>query len=153
LSTNPGEEPAPLDDIISGGELSRFLLAFKTAVASRYGVPTLIFDEIDTGIGGAAADAVGQKLATIAAGHQVIAITHLPQVAAWGEHHQTVTKDVAGDQAVIAVLPLTADVERIAELARMGGPEEVTPKTHAHAHDLLLAAARRRAAGGRTHST
>ncbi|MBN2231240.1 MAG: DNA repair protein RecN [Deltaproteobacteria bacterium] len=144
LSTNPGEDPAPLDGIISGGELSRFLLAFKTAVASRYGVPTLIFDEVDTGIGGAVADAVGRKLAAIAAGHQVIAITHLPQVAAWGDHHQTVAKNVDGEQAIISVLALADTADRVDELARMGGPGEIGISTRAHARELLDAAARRR---------
>ena len=139
LSTNPGEKQAPLHQIISGGELSRFMLALKTAAAARDSIPTLIFDEADTGIGGAAAEAVGHKLASIARHHQVIAVTHLPQVAAWSDHHLTIKKQLAGNHSIITVKQLDHDntEARIDELARMGAGEIISEITREHARELV----------------
>ncbi len=139
ISTNPGETPAPLHQVISGGELSRFMLALKTATAARDIIPTLIFDEADTGIGGAAAEAVGHKLASIARNHQVIAITHLPQVAAWCDHHLTIKKQLDGNHSIITVKQLDHEKTeaRIDELARMGAGEIISEITREHARELV----------------
>jgi len=139
ISTNPGETPAPLHQVISGGELSRFMLALKTAAAARDIIPTLIFDEADTGIGGAAAEAVGHKLASIARNHQVIAITHLPQVAAWCDHHLTIKKQLTGNHSIITVKQLDHEKTeaRIDELARMGAGEIISEITREHARELV----------------
>ncbi len=146
ISTNPGESPAPLHEVVSGGELSRFLLAMKTVIAGRYTVPTLIFDEADTGIGGADADAVGRKLAAIADRRQVIAITHLPQVAAWGDQHLTIRKETGTDHVQIEIDQLDADdpAARVDELARMGGGTAVSEITREHARELLRLAVSRK---------
>ncbi|MBN2332728.1 MAG: DNA repair protein RecN [Deltaproteobacteria bacterium] len=142
ISTNPGEPLAPLHQVISGGELSRFMLALKTAAASRYLIPTLLFDEADSGIGGASADAVGQKMAGIARNHQVLAITHLPQVAAWGDHHLTIRKRVDNGRTTIALecLDEVGNDARIDELARMGAGQEVSTISRDHARELILQA-------------
>lgn len=144
ISTNPGEKPAPLHQVISGGELSRFMLALKTATAARDTIPTLIFDEADTGIGGAAADAVGHKLASIAQNHQVLAITHLPQVAAWADHHLTIQKQLDDNHPAIVVQQLDEkDTEtRINELARMGAGEKISDISREHARELIQQAAK-----------
>ncbi len=139
ISTNPGEPPAPLHQVISGGELSRFMLALKTAAAARDIIPTLIFDEADAGIGGAAAEAVGHKLASIARNHQVIAITHLPQVAAWCDHHLSIKKQLADNHSFITVEQLDHEntEARIDELARMGAGEIISEITREHARELV----------------
>ncbi|NIA19014.1 MAG: DNA repair protein RecN [Xanthomonadaceae bacterium] len=146
ISTNPGETPAPLHQVISGGELSRFMLALKTAAASRDIIPTMIFDEADTGIGGAAAEAVGHKLASIARNHQVIAITHLPQVAAWCDHHLTIKKQLAGNHSIITVKQLDNEKTeaRIDELARMGAGEIISEITREHARELVQQATKKK---------
>jgi len=149
ISTNPGEDPAPLHQVISGGELSRFMLALKTAVAARDTIPTLIFDEADTGIGGAAAEAVGHKLTSIAKNHQVIAITHLPQVAAWADHHLTIEKQLDDAHPAIVVQQLDGkDAEsRINELARMGAGEKISDISREHARELVQQAMEKKWAG------
>ncbi len=146
ISTNPGEAPAPLHQVISGGELSRFMLALKTAAATRDVIPTLIFDEADTGIGGAAAEAVGNKLAGIARSHQVIAITHLPQVAAWGDHHLTIKKQLDDNHPIITVKQLNHEntEARIDELARMGAGEIISEVTREHARELIKQATKKK---------
>ncbi len=96
MQTNPGSRPGPLMKVASGGELSRFLLALKVSLAERETAPTLVFDEIDTGVGGAVADAIGQRLARLAARAQVLAVTHAPQVAARSQRHFKIVKDEAG---------------------------------------------------------
>ena len=96
VETNPGTRPGPLMKVASGGELARFLLALKVVLADRGSAPTLVFDEIDTGVGGAVADAIGQRLARLAAKVQVVAVTHAPQVAARADRHYVITKDALG---------------------------------------------------------
>ncbi len=141
FSANPGEAPAPLEQTASGGELSRLLLALKTAVAGQYQIPTLVFDEIDTGLGGKTAAAVGRKLAAIATGHQVFAITHLPQVAAFADHHYVITKELSttdsGTRIRLHYIDPDNEKERIRELARMGSGDEITPAAEAHARVLF----------------
>src|SRR5713226_9110810 len=94
VRTNPGTQPGPLMKVASGGELARFMLALKVVIADRGSAPSLVFDEIDTGVGGAVADAIGGRLARLAGRVQVLAVTHAPQVAARADHHYLITKDV-----------------------------------------------------------
>ena len=146
ITTNPGEPPAPLHQVISGGELSRFMLALKTAAAARDTIPTLIFDEADAGIGGAVAEAVGHKLASIARNHQVIAITHLPQVAAWSDHHLSIKKRLVNNHSLITLKQLDHEKTeaRIDELARMGAGEIISKVTREHARELLQQAKKKK---------
>ncbi len=102
VKTNPGTRPGPLMKVASGGELARFMLALKVVLADRGSAPTLVFDEIDTGAGGAVADAIGQKLARLAAGVQVLAVTHAPQVAAQAVGHLRIVKDASEQDARVA---------------------------------------------------
>ena len=140
FSANPGEEPAPIDEIASGGELSRLLLAIKTTAAHRYQIPTMIFDEVDTGLGGGTAAAVGRKIAAIAENCQVITVTHLPQVAAFADHHFVIDKTSCPEkkQTLIKLTEIAPDQEpeRIHELARMGSGEEITKEAEEHARIL-----------------
>ncbi len=140
FSANPGEEPTAIEKNASGGELSRLLLALKTALAHRYQVPTLIFDEVDTGLGGSTAAAVGRKIAAIAKECQVITVTHLPQVAAFADQHLVIDKIVLPDNesTLIQINEFAADQEsaRIRELARMGSGEEITSEAEEHARAL-----------------
>ncbi len=135
FSANPGEAPKPLGRIASGGELSRLMLAIKQ-VHPESDVPTLVFDEVDTGIGGATSALVGMKLRNVAARQQVLCITHLPQVAACADHHCRVAKGVVDGRTTTTVVPLDAE-ERIAEVARMLGGVKVTETTREHARELL----------------
>lgn len=138
VATNPGAPSGPLDRIASGGELSRFLLALKVCLA-RGGEPlVMIFDEIDRGVGGATADAVGRRLARLAGGAQVLVVTHSPQVAALGQQHFRVAKSVADGMTTSRVTALDAG-ERVEELARMLAGEEITPAARAAAEALLAA--------------
>jgi len=132
IAPNPGEGFRPLKRIASGGELSRMLLALRTLVARRHGAPTLIFDEVDAGIGGATGAAVGQKLASLATAGQVICITHLPQIAAWADRHYAVGKTV-NDGRTATRLSLLDEDGRLDELSRMlaGGGPESTARQHA----------------------
>lgn len=136
VATNPGAPAGPLDRIASGGELSRFLLALKVCL-TRGGEPvTMIFDEIDRGVGGATADTVGRRLERLAEGAQVLVVTHSPQVAARGAHHWRVEKRVAGGVTVSTVAALSP-AERIDEIARMLAGENVTAAARAAARALL----------------
>jgi DNA repair protein RecN (Recombination protein N) len=139
LSSNVGEPPRPLSRIASGGELSRIMLALKTALAEKDHVPVLVFDEVDTGVGGAVAAAMGTRLRKLGAFHQVFSITHLPQVASQAEHHFLVAKDQDGKRTTASVRPL-AGLERQEEIARMIGGEMVTSKVRATAAELIAGA-------------
>ncbi len=137
ISPNIGEEPRPLSKIASGGELSRIMLAIKRALSDRdAAVCTSIFDEVDSGIGGATAEVVGKKLSEVAKSRQVICITHLPQIASFGENHFAVTKKVVKGRTVAAIEPLSDD-QRTEELARMLGGAEITEATRRHAKEML----------------
>jgi DNA repair protein RecN (Recombination protein N) len=136
VATNPGAPSGPLNKIASGGELSRFLLALKVCLRGDEGAQTLIFDEIDRGVGGATADAVGRRLAALADGSQVLVVTHSPQVAAQGAHHWRVQKSVAGGVTLSTVVPLDAD-ERVDEIARMISGDTITKEARAAAKSLL----------------
>ncbi|TMA38498.1 MAG: DNA repair protein RecN [Deltaproteobacteria bacterium] len=136
LSANPGEEPRSLARIASGGELSRIMLALKTLAAAEEHGATLIFDEVDAGIGGAVAEAVGRKLAQLGRARQVLCITHLPLIAAFAEHHIVVTKRVHAGRTTSMARPLST-TERVAELARMLGGARLTRETREHAEQLL----------------
>jgi DNA repair protein RecN (Recombination protein N) len=136
VSTNPGQPFGPLARIASGGELSRFMLALKVVLARLDSTETLIFDEVDAGIGGATADAVGERLARLADERQVLVVTHAPQVAACAHHHLTVSKLVHGDQTSVAVRVLQAE-ERRHEVARMLAGAEVTEAARVAADSLL----------------
>ena len=136
VSTNPGQPPGPLAKIASGGELSRLMLALKVVLARGSPVPTLVFDEVDAGIGGATAAAVGERLARVAERLQVLVVTHSPQVAARGAAHLRVAKQVRGGRAETRVETLT-DQERREEIARMLAGERVTDAARAAAESLL----------------
>jgi DNA repair protein RecN (Recombination protein N) len=136
VATNPGAPGGPLNKIASGGELSRFLLALKVCLARGGAALTMIFDEIDRGVGGATADAVGRRLARLAESAQILVVTHSPQVAAQGAHHWRVEKRVTGDQTRTSVAALSPG-ERVDELARMLAGETVTEAARAAARALL----------------
>ncbi len=136
VATNPGAPAGPLNRIASGGELSRFLLALKVCLARGSDTLTMIFDEIDRGVGGATADAVGRRLARLAETAQIVVVTHSPQVAARGAHHWRVEKRVVGDVTTSTVTPLDP-AARIAEVARMLAGETVTEAAKAAARALL----------------
>ena len=129
-------QPGPLDKVASGGELSRISLAIQTALSGQAGVPTLIFDEVDVGIGGAVAEAVGRRLAQVASSRQVLVVTHLPQVAAHGRQHLRVSKIAGTDKVISQVTPLSGE-ERVMEIARMLGGQEITETTLRHAREML----------------
>ncbi len=136
ISTNKGEEEKPLSKIASGGELSRIVLAIKKIMAEKYLIPTLLFDEVDTGIGGAVADSVGNKLFEMSRSHQVLCITHLPQIACFGNNHFNVTKSLINNRTVTKV-DLLENESRIDEISRMLGGKKITDKTIAHAVEML----------------
>ncbi|MBB6249822.1 DNA repair protein RecN [Nitrospirillum iridis] len=138
VATNPGAPPGPLAKIASGGELARFMLALKVILAQVGTVPTLVFDEVDTGIGGAVADAVGERLARLGAGLQVLVVTHSPQVAARGRHHLNVRKRVAAGKTTTDVVILSPE-ERREEIARMLSGAEITAAARAAASELMAA--------------
>jgi DNA repair protein RecN (Recombination protein N) len=141
VRTNPGTKPGPLMKIASGGELARFLLALKVVLADRGSAPTLIFDEIDTGVGGAVADAIGVRLARLASGVQVIAVTHAPQVAARADRHYLISKDALGGGKRVATRILELqDEKRREEIARMLAGAEITAEARAAAERLIRAA-------------
>jgi DNA repair protein RecN (Recombination protein N) len=141
VRTNPGTKPGPLMKIASGGELARFLLALKVVLADRGSAPTLIFDEIDTGAGGAVADAIGVRLARLASGVQVIAVTHAPQVAARADRHYLISKDALGGGKRVATRILELQNEkRREEIARMLAGAEITAEARAAAERLIRAA-------------
>lgn len=136
VATNPGAPSGPLNRIASGGELSRFLLALKVCLTGDTPGQTLIFDEIDRGVGGATADAVGRRLKALATGAQVLVVTHSPQVAAFGARHWRVEKRVAGDQTLSTVTALPPE-DRVEEIARMLAGDTVTEAARAAARALL----------------
>lgn len=136
ISTNVGEELKPLNRVASGGELSRIILALKKVLAKTGSVGTIVFDEVDSGIGGAVAEVVGEKLKEVAEHHQVVCITHLPQIASFGDSHYLVAKSVSGTRTNSRVCRLS-ESERIAEVARMLGGVELTEKTSEHAREML----------------
>ena len=136
VATNPGAPPGPIDRIASGGELSRFLLALKVCLSARGSGLTLIFDEIDRGVGGATADAVGRRLAALGEAAQVIVVTHSPQVAARGAHHWQVGKSVVRGATRTEIAGLDADA-RVEEIARMLAGDTVTDEARAAARALL----------------
>lgn len=141
VQTNPGTRPGPMMKVASGGELSRFLLALKVVLSDRGSAPTLVFDEIDTGVGGAVADAIGGRLARLAGKVQVMAVTHAPQVAARADQHLLISKDALdkGKRVATRVNALAADHRR-EEIARMLAGAEITAEARAAADRLLKAA-------------
>jgi len=136
FSPNPGEPPKPLAKIASGGELSRLMLAIKSLVLSPGDIPTLLFDEVDAGIGGSVAEIVGKKLKQVAAAHQVLCVTHLPQIAALADSHHVVRKDVSRGRTSAKVRKLK-EHERVEEIARMLGGVKITDKTLRHAEEMV----------------
>jgi DNA repair protein RecN (Recombination protein N) len=145
VSANPGQPLRPLTKVASGGELSRISLAIQVAATRDVRVPTLIFDEVDVGIGGGVAEMVGKQLRILGASHQVLCITHLPQVAALAHHHLQVSKHTRDGQTFTAIVPLS-ETARCEEIARMLGGMEITRQTRAHAREMI-ARAREKAAG------
>ncbi|MCI5650522.1 MAG: DNA repair protein RecN [Fusicatenibacter sp.] len=135
ISTNPGEPVRPLSKVVSGGELSRIMLAIKTLLADRDETETLIFDEIDTGISGRTAQKVSEKMAKIAGRHQVICITHLPQIAAMADYHYEIEKNVDGNGTVSTIHQLSQE-ESVTELARMLGGAQITESVLANAREM-----------------
>jgi len=140
VQTNPGTRPGPLMKVASGGELARFLLALKVVLADRGSAPTLVFDEIDTGVGGAVADAIGMRLGRLGRGVQVLAVTHAPQVAARATRHYVISKDAKGKRVATRVTEVAQDHRR-EEIARMLAGAEITAEARAAAERLLKAAA------------
>jgi len=136
IAPNLGEDLKPLTTIASGGELSRVILALKAILAETDSVETVIFDEVDAGIGGGTAEVVGRKLAELAKHHQVICITHLPQIAKFGEHHFSISKQVIDGRTQTTIQPLN-EANRQREIARMLGGEDITSTTLEHARELL----------------
>ena len=136
ISTNPGEPMKSLGSVASGGELSRIMLAIKTVLASRDRIPTMIFDEIDTGISGKTAWKVSEKLGQLSKSHQVICITHLPQIAAMADQHYKIAKQAVNNQTVTEIRQLDNN-ESVDELARMLGGEEITDTVRENAKELI----------------
>lgn len=136
ISPNLGEELRPLFRIASGGELSRILLALKTIMGKGTSVETLIFDEVDSGIGGATADVIGEKLKSLSKHHQIICITHLPQIASKGDAHFRVIKRTHGSRTITTISELNTE-DRIKELARMLGGRVITERAMEHAKEML----------------
>jgi len=136
LSPNIGEDLKPLSKIASGGELSRIMLAMKTILARTASVETIIFDEVDSGIGGATAEVVGDKLRSLAGFHQIFCITHLPQIASKGSTHFLVRKRVIDGRTGTVISELNRE-ERVKEIARLLGGKMITPKAIAHAKEIL----------------
>lgn len=140
VSTNPGQPLKPLSKVASGGELSRISLAIQVIAARSSHIPTLIFDEVDTGIGGGVAETVGRQLRTLGESHQVLCVTHLPQVAALGHHHLHVTKEntrSGSTQGTTTRIRALTDTARNEEIARMLGGVEITAQTRAHAREMI----------------
>jgi len=136
FSPNPGEPPKPLAKIASGGELSRLMLAMKSLVLSPGDIPTLLFDEVDAGVGGGVAEIVGKKLKQVAAAHQVICVTHLPQIAALADSHHVVRKEISRGRTSTKVNKLQ-EQERVEEIARMLGGVKITDRTIRHAEEMV----------------
>ena len=143
LAANPGEPLVELAKVASGGELARTMLALRLVLTS--GPPTMVFDEVDSGVGGEAAMAVGRALAEVGDHRQVIVVTHLPQVAAYADRHFVVSKSVAGDRTIAAVRQVSAE-ERVIELARMLSGQPGSRTAQVHAQELLDQCQRRSSA-------
>jgi len=136
IAPNVGEDLKPMASVASGGELSRIILALKAILAEKGSVETLVFDEVDAGIGGSVAEAVGKKLSKLASYHQIICITHLPQIAKFGDNHFRITKNVSQGRTITSINPLN-EKDRIKEIARMLGGMEITKTTLDHAREML----------------
>ena len=136
IQTNPGEAVLPLVKSASGGELSRIMLALKTMFAKAAGVTSIIFDEVDTGVSGRVAQAIGNKIFTISTKSQVLCITHLPQVAAMSDHHYFISKQIVNKRTQTSVLELS-EAQRVEEIARMFAGTEITKLTEEHANELI----------------
>jgi DNA repair protein RecN (Recombination protein N) len=152
VALNPGHEPRPLSRVASGGELSRVMLALKTILARLDRVPTLVFDEVDAGIGGRVGLQVGDTMRRVASYHQVFAITHLPQIAARGHHHILVSKGARGGVTTADVTVLSGE-PRVTEIARMLGGDPESDVSQAHARELLESAATVAAGGPQRKKT
>ncbi|MDH3614256.1 MAG: DNA repair protein RecN [Gammaproteobacteria bacterium] len=144
ISANPGQPPMPLSRVASGGELSRMSLAIQVIASDGSAIPTMVFDEVDSGIGGRVAEMVGRRLRELGANRQVLCVTHLPQVASLADQHFRISKVTDGKATRTGVSVLGKE-ERIEELARMLGGVEITQKTIEHAAEMLAGAARKRA--------
>jgi DNA repair protein RecN (Recombination protein N) len=136
ISANAGEEPKPLAKIASGGELSRTMLAMKAVLAAKDRTATLIFDEIDTGVSGRAAQKIGRKLRQVAQGRQVICVTHLAQIAAQAESHLFISKAVEQGETQTCIAVLEPE-QRVGELARIMGGEKITEAQLVAAREML----------------
>lgn len=136
ITTNKGELAKPLAKIGSGGEISRIMLAFKRIIGDYDSIPTMIFDEIDSGISGITASIVGKKLLEISKGHQIICITHLPQIAAFGDHHCKIDKEIVDETTQTTVIPLSYE-EKVMEIARLLGGINITDTTLKSAEELI----------------
>ena len=136
VSANPGQPLQPLAKVASGGELSRISLAIQVATAEVGSIPTLVFDEVDVGIGGGVAEIVGRLLRRLGDARQVLCVTHLPQVAAQAHHHLQVRKFARNGQTFTAIAPLDEQAQ-VKEIARMLGGKEITRKTLAHAREMI----------------
>jgi len=143
ISTNPGQPLRPLKKVVSGGELSRIMLSIKLILGKLDGIPSLVFDEVDTGISGKTASVVGEKLQTIACSHQVICVTHLAQIAVMADHHLFIEKKTHEADTVSSVRPLNFN-ERIEEIGRLIGGDTITETTRVHAVELLELANKRK---------
>jgi len=139
VSANPGQPPKPLAKVASGGELSRISLAIQVIMSESSRIPTLIFDEVDSGVGGGVAEIVGKKLRLLGRDRQVLCVTHLPQVASQAHHHFRVEKSSENDATSTGVFALSDD-ERLEEVARMLGGVTITEQTRAHASEMIATA-------------
>ena len=136
VSANPGQPLRPLHKVASGGEISRISLAIQVITAQAARIPTLIFDEVDVGIGGRVAEIVGLQLRALGQHRQVICVTHLPQVAALGHHHLQVSKHI-NKNATLTKIETLDNKQRIDEIARMLGGIEITEQTRSHAQEMI----------------
>jgi DNA repair protein RecN (Recombination protein N) len=136
ISTNTGEPVKPLEKVLSGGELSRIMLAFKCVFADKDGISTLIFDEIDTGVSGAVAQRIGEKMYQVSLNHQVLCITHLPQIAILSDYHYFVSKSIKDNKTYTSIKILNKD-EKINQVATMLGGNEVTKATYENVKEML----------------
>ena len=146
ISTNPGETLKPLGQVASGGELSRVMLAIKTVLAGRDDIDTLIFDEIDTGISGRTAWRVSEQLDTVAHAHQVLCITHLPQIAAMADRHFVIEKSSSQDNTITDIRVLEEE-ESLGELARLLGSDALTEAALSNAREMRIQAASHKKVG------
>jgi DNA repair protein RecN (Recombination protein N) len=138
ISANPGTPPQPLARVASGGELSRMSLAIQVIASDGSAIPTMVFDEVDSGVGGGVAEMVGRRLQQLGAKRQALCVTHLPQVASLADHHIHISK-VSDGKSTRTGVRMLGDEERIDELARMLGGVEITVKTREHAAEMLAA--------------